>query len=208
MAKATLVIGTPNLSSWSLRPWLLMRQLEISFEEVLIELDRPTSKAEILRHSPAGRVPVLKEGGLAIWESLAIIEYLAERSPELEVWPRDRAARAEARSLSAEMHSGFAALRDELPLEVTARRPGTTYSADAAADIARIVECWEAVLARHRGGGGFLFGAFSAADAMFAPVVSRFITYDVPLGNAAAGYRDLIWNLSAMAEWRAKAGEA
>jgi glutathione S-transferase len=208
MATLSLVIGTPNLSSWSLRPWLLMRQLEIPFEEVLIELDRPTSKAEILRHSPAGRVPVLKEDGLAIWESLAIIEYLAERSPGLHVWPRDRAARAEARSLAAEVHAGFAALRDELPLEVTARRPATTYSAEAGADITRIVECWEVALARHRGGGGFLFGGFSAADAMFAPVVSRFVTYDVPLGSAAAGYRDLIWNLSAMAEWRAKADEA
>ena len=208
MTPPTLVIGTPNLSSWSLRPWLLMRQLDIPFREVVVELDRPTTRAEILAHSPAARVPVLKEEGLVIWDSLAVIEYLAERHPERGVWPEDRGDRAQARSLAAEMHSGFASLREELPVNVTARLPGRSFSAPAAADIARITACWGAALAGRGNDGPFLFGAFSAADAMFAPVVSRLVTYDVPLDAPAARYRETIWELEAMAEWRRKAGEA
>lgn len=208
MAPPTLVIGTPNLSSWSLRPWLLMRQLDIPFREVVVALDRPTTRAAILAHSPAARVPVLKDEALAIWDSLAIIEYLAERHREAGIWPEARADRAQARSLAAEMHSGFASLREELAFDLTARLPGRSFSAPAAADIARITACWETALAGRGNDGPFLFGAFSAADAMFAPVVSRFTTYDVPLGSVAAGYRETIWNLPAMREWRRKAGEA
>ncbi len=206
MEPPTLVIGTPNTSSWSLRPWLVLGHFEIAFEEIVIELRQPETRQRILRHSPAGHVPVLKTAGLVIWESLAIIEYLAEAHPDLEIWPPDPLARAEARALAAEMHAGFAALRDELPVDIVARHPGLSRSAAAAADIQRINEIWE----NRRGGpaGGFLFGGFSAVDAMFAPVVSRFVTYDVSLAPRARRYRDLVWNLPAMRAWRRKAGEA
>lgn len=190
----TLVIGDKNLSSWSLRPWLLLRMLGVSFDEVLIRLDRPTTKQEIQRHSPAGRVPVLKHDGLAIWDTLAIVEYLAELHPG-RVWPEPAAERARARSLAAEMHSGFADLRLELPMDIKARKPGHAYSEGAARDIARIAEMWSEAK------GPFLYGSFGGVDAMYAPVATRFVTYRVELPATAARYRDALLALPPMREW-------
>ena len=190
----TLVIGDKNLSSWSLRPWLLLRMLGAPFDEVLIRLDRPTTKQEILRHSPAGRVPVLKHDGLVVWDTLAIIEYLAELHPG-RVWPEAAAERARARSLAAEMHAGFADLRRELPMDIRARKPGHPYGEEAARDIARIAELWS------QAKGPFLCGPFGGADAMYAPVATRFVTYGVALPAAAARYRDALLGLPPMREW-------
>ena len=201
MADFELVIGNKNYSSWSLRPWLAMTHFGIPFRETMILLDTPTMKAEILAHSPAGRVPVLKHGELRIWDSLAILEYLAERFPEHGFWPADRAARAHARSLAAEMHAGFPDLRRELPLDCRARRPDHRWSDLAAADIDRIKAIWTGSRRTYGTGGDFLCGGFGAVDAMYAPVVSRFVTYGVALDDAAADYRDAVWNLPAMQAW-------
>ena len=206
MPSPTLIIGTPNTSSWSLRPWLLMRHFDLAFDEIVIPLRQPATRAEILRHSPAGHVPILKDGDVAIWESLAIIEYLADRHPEYAIWPKDRLARAHARSLAAEMHAGFPALREELPVDVTGHHPGFDYSDRAASEIARILEIWQTAL-EGADKGPFLFGAFSGADAMYAPVVSRFVTYDIKFTGATARYREVIWELPAMAEWRRKSAQ-
>ncbi len=201
MADFELVIGNKNYSSWSLRPWLAMTHFGIPFRETMILLDTPTMKAEILAHSPAGRVPVLKHGELRIWDSLAILEYLAERFPQHDFWPADRAARAHARSLAAEMHAGFPDLRRELPMDSRARRPDHRWSDLAAADIDRIKAMWSDSRRTYGTGGDFLCGGFGAVDAMYAPVVSRFVTYGVALDGAAADYRDAVWNLPAMQAW-------
>ena len=190
----TLVIGDKNLSSWSLRPWLLLRMLGGPFEEALIRLDRPTTKQDILRHSPAGRVPVLRHDGLVVWDTLAILEYLAELHPRA-VWPAEAAERARARSLAAEMHAGFADLRRELPMDICARKPGHPYGEETARDIARIVEIWS------QAKGPFLCGPFGGVDAMYAPVATRFVTYGVALPAAAARYRDAVLALPPMREW-------
>lgn len=201
MADFELVIGNKNYSSWSLRPWLAMTHFGVPFREIMVLLDTPTAKAEILAHSPAGRVPVLKHGDLTIWDSLAILEYLAERFPEQGFWPADRAARARARSLAAEMHAGFPDLRAELPMDCRARRPDHRWSDGAVADIDRIKAIWTETRQGFGRDGDFLCGAFGAVDAMFAPVVSRFVTYGVVLDGAAADYRDAVWNLPAMQAW-------
>ena len=190
----TLVIGDKNLSSWSLRPWLLLRMLGVPFDEILIRLDRPGTKAEILRHSPAGRVPVLKHDGLVIWDTLAIFEYLAELNPG-RVWPEAAAERARARSLAAEMHAGFADLRRELPMDIRTRKPGHAYGEGVARDIARIAEMWSEAK------GPFLCGPFGGVDAMYAPVATRFVTYGVALPAAAMRYRDALLALPPMREW-------
>jgi glutathione S-transferase len=190
-----LVIGNKNYSSWSLRPWIAMKTLGLEFDEKRILLDTPTTRQEILRHSPAGRVPCLVDGGLAVWDSLAILEYLAERHPRL--WPAERAERARARSLAAEMHSGFAALRSHMGLNVRARFPGKGRNAEALEDIRRIDAIWS------QAKGPFLFGAFTAADAMFAPVVLRFRTYEVRVSNRA--YYEAMLALPAMKQWIAEA---
>jgi glutathione S-transferase len=194
----TLVIGDKNLSSWSLRPWLLMRMLGVPFEERQVRLDRPESRGEILRHSPAGRVPILLHDDLAIWDSLAIVEYLAELEPG-RVWPQERARRARARSLACEMHAGFADLRRELPMDIRARKTGQRWSEAAASDLRRIAEIWSGAE------GPFLFGGFGAVDAMYAPVATRCVTYGVRLPPAAAAYRDAILALPPMREWAAAA---
>lgn len=202
MSGLTLVIGDKNLSSWSLRPWLAMKEAGIPFAEQLILLDRPGTKAEILKKSPSGRVPCLIDGGLAIWDSLAILEYLAEKFPDRRLWPTDRRARAVARSVSAEMHSGFANLRSQWPMKFAIEGMRKEMSAEVAADVRRISDIWETCRRDFGSGGPFLFGAFSIADAMYAPVVSRFVTYGpVDLGPLAAKWRDAIWALPAMKEW-------
>ena len=198
-----LVIGNKNYSSWSLRPWLALRMAGIPFVEQRIPLDQPDSKARMLAASPAGRVPVLIDGSLTIWDSLAICEYLAERFPDARLWPADAAQRARARAISAEMHSGFAALRSAMPMNCRSRHPGRGRTADALADIARISALWDDALAAS--GGPFLFGHFTIADAMYAPVTSRFVTYAVSLPPACAAYVAQLQSLPAMVEWNAAA---
>jgi glutathione S-transferase len=198
----TLVIGNKNYSSWSLRPWLAMRQAGIAFEELLIPLDEPGSKAAILEHSPAGKVPVLKEGAVTVWESLAILEYLAETCPEAGLWPPDPAARAHARAISAEMHAGFQALRNACPMNMRKRFAARERGADVARDVARVVAIWRDCRQRFGRGGPFLFGAFTAADAMYAPLVSRFHSYSIAVDPDTEAYMDAVMGLPAFDEWR------
>lgn len=188
-----LVIGNKNYSSWSLRPWLAMKVFGFEFDEKRIALDQPHTREEILRRSPAGKVPVLRHDKTVIWDSLAIIEYLAEMKPAM--WPRDAAERARARSISAEMHSGFVNLRARMPMNMRRRFPGKGRTAEVDADIRRIFEIWSECRKP------FLFGAFSAADAMYAPVVSRFQTYGVDLPPACRAYADAVLALPAMRKW-------
>ena len=186
-----LVIGNKNYSSWSLRPWLAMKVLGLAFDEKRVPLDTPGTKQEILRYSPAGKVPCLVDGSLAIWDSLAILEYLAERHPQL--WPADAAERARARAISAEMHSGFANLRNHMGLNVRRRYPGRGRTPEVLEEIKRIDAIWS------QAKGPFLFGAFGAADAMYAPVVLRFRTYEVRVSNRE--YAEAMLALPAMREW-------
>jgi len=198
----TLYIGNKNYSTWSLRAWVLMRVVGIPFREQRIALYQPGSSARIRQVSPNSRVPCLHDGATVVWDSLAIAEYLAERHPG--VWPTDPAARAWARSAAAEMHSGFARLRDELGMNVRLRS-ARTPSAPAAADIARIVEIWYEGRERFGRGGDFLCGAFTTVDAFWCPVVFRFQTYAVGLDGAAAAYSRALLSLPAMREWAADA---
>jgi glutathione S-transferase len=198
-----LVIGDRNYSSWSLRPWLAIKQAELPFEEVYIRLRGIGTKAEIFKYSPSGKVPCLIDGDTVVWDSLAICEYLAETKPAL--WPAERRARAEARSVCAEMHSGFNALRQFMPMQIHASKPYDERTAEVKADIARIVTIWESCRARFAAGGPFLFGTFSIADAMFAPVVWRFLTYVVELPATSRDWVEMMCALPAMQEWRAAA---
>lgn len=208
MPEPTLVIGDKNLSSWSLRAWLALVQAGVGFREVVVRLDRPTTRTEILRHSPSGRVPCLIDGEVVVWESLAICEYAAERRPEARLWPEDRAVRAHARAVAAEMHAGFAELRARMAMDIRSRLPRPTRTPALEADIARIVAIWEGCRARFGAGGPFLFGAFTIADAMFAPATTRFATYGEPLPPVAQGYADAVRALPAMRAWaEAAAGE-
>jgi glutathione S-transferase len=202
-----LVIGNKNYSSWSLRPWIAMKALGIAFEEILIPfgspLGNPEFKARLAPYTPAGRVPVMVDGDVRIWETLAILEYLVEKYPGHHLWPADAQARAHARALASEMHAGFGALRSECPMNI--RRPvrARALSGEAQANVARIEAMWSDC--RTRNGGPFLFGNFSAADAMYAPVVSRLHTYAIPVGGEAARYMEAMMALPAWAEWRAGA---
>lgn len=205
MAELTLVIGNKSYSSWSLRPWLLLKQAAIPFNEIYIPTHTPQTRAAILKHSPAGRVPVLHDENITVWESLAICEYLAEKFPEKDLWPKDLAARALARSLATEMHAGFGALRTHMTMNCRKRFPGKGRTPEVAADIARVQELWNDCRKRYGSGGDFLFGRFSVADAMYAPVATRFKTYEVELDKVSAAYRDTILNLPAMRQWYADA---
>lgn len=207
MSDLTIVVGNKAYSSWSLRGWLMLEATGAPFEEIVIPLDRPETRAAILAQSPAGRVPVLKADGLTIWDSLAIGEYLAERFPDAGLWPSDVAARAVARSVSAEMHSGFEALRREMPMDVKQRRPGIGHTPDVLADIARITALWADCRDRFGAGGRFLFGGFCIADAMYAPVATRLETYGVDLDPDSRAYVDAILGWPAMRRWTA-AGRA
>ena len=199
----TLVIGTKRYSSWSLRPWLALKVAGIPFDEVEIALRQPETKAEILKHSPSGKVPLLKDGDLAVWDSLAICEYLAELTPSL--WPQNAKARAVSRSVSAEMHSGFMPLRRDCPMDVLADLPMAEIPDEVTTELIRIDALWNDCRARFGAGGPFLFGAFSIADAMFAPVVSRIRTYHLPVSADSLAYCDAIMALPAMQEWIAGA---
>ena len=192
-----LVIGNKNYSSWSLRPWLAMKALGMPFEEKRIALDQPGTGQAILQHSPAGRVPILVDGGTTVWDSLAILEYLAEKQPRM--WPSDRAARARARAVSAEMHSGFPNVRNHMPMNVRHRFPGKGHTPEVDVELQRIRAIWEEAK------GPFLFGDFCAADAMYAPVVLRFRSYAVELPPRARGFYDAMLALPALKEWIAAA---
>lgn len=199
-----LVIGDKAWSSWSLRPWLAAKVAKIPFREEAIGLRLPDTGEQIGRQSPSGRIPVLRRGGLAVWDSLAISEYLAELAPRL--WPEDSGARAVARSISAEMHSSFQALRKEFPMDFHARITGVAPSEQAQKDIARIVSIWRETRARFGAGGSFLFGSFTIADAMYAPVATRFRTYGVDPAafgddGAAAAYAETLLAMPEMQEW-------
>jgi glutathione S-transferase len=196
----TLVIGNKNYSSWSMRPWVAAVAANIPFTEVRILLDQPETANNIAHYSASGRVPVLLAGEMTIWDSLAICEYLAEQFQEKHLWPQDVAARAMARAVVAEMHSGFADLRSAMPMNIKARLPGRGRTHGAQADIARVIEIWEECLSRF-GHHNFLFGDFSIADAFYAPVVMRFRTYGVTLAPALQAYCDRMLAHPAVARW-------
>jgi glutathione S-transferase len=204
-----LVIANKTYSSWSLRPWLLMREFGIPFEEVLIpfgpSFDDPDWKRAVGAYTPARKVPALIDGEVTVWDSLAIIEYLAEARPDLAIWPRDRAARAMARSISAEMHSGFSALRGACPMNLGWIHPARDRGAAVAADVARVGAIWRDARQRFGAGGPFLFGAFSAADAMFAPVTARFSGYSIPLDPEASAYVAAVQASAGFKAWREQA---
>jgi glutathione S-transferase len=201
-----LVIGNKNYSSWSMRPWVAMRAFGIPFEEVRIALGRPDTSSRIVQHCAGGRVPVLVAGETTVWDSLAICEYLAEQFPDKALWPRDMAARATARSICAEMHSGFSGLRSAMWMNIRASFPGKGRTPEAQADIARVCEIWEDCL-RSSGPHQFLFGEFSVADAYFAPVVMRFRTYGVWLAPGLQAYVDRVSAHPAVAQWMREAKE-
>ncbi|HVX75016.1 MAG TPA: glutathione S-transferase family protein [Bradyrhizobium sp.] len=197
-----LVIGNKNYSSWSMRPWLALRAASIAFEEVFIPLyTGAADKQKILSFSRSGKVPVLVDGDVTVWDSLAIIEYAAERFPEARLWPQDRASRAHARSISAEMHSGFAALRNECGMNLHRPVKPIALSDEARANIERIQEIWSECRERYGKLGPFLFGAFSGADAMYAPVVHRFRTYAIEVVPEVAAYMETMMALPAFQEW-------
>ncbi|WP_413163420.1 glutathione S-transferase family protein [Capilliphycus salinus ALCB114379] len=200
MSKLTLVIGNKNYSSWSLRAWLTMKQAGLEFAEIRIPLDTPNSHRDIRRYSPSGQVPVLLDDDLTVWESLSICEYIADNfAPYL--WPEDKKARAVARSVSHEMHANFFNLRYQMPMDCRGRYPGEGMKPEVQGDIDRVCTIWRECRQKYGQNGDLLFGEFSIADAMFAPVVSRFITYDVKLGAVEQAYADAIWSLPAMNEW-------
>jgi len=206
-ARYTLYVGSKNFSSWSLRPWLAMKMAGIEFDEVLIPLYQPETKARIGAIAPSGKLPTLhiEENGqsLTVWDSLAICETLAERHPEAQLWPKDVRVRAEARSMVAEMHSGFPDMRKTLAMDLTHRHPTPELDENVRTQIARIVAMWETSLKRNK--GGFLSGRFSIADCFYAPVVTRFETYAIPLPAVAQAYSQRILALAPMKEWTAAA---
>ena len=197
-----LVIGNKNYSSWSFRPWLAMKVAGIAFDETLISLDAPDFKARLMALSGAGKVPVLIDGDVRVWESLAIFEYLAEKFPTAALWPREAAARAHARAGASEMHAGFQPLRRQLPMNVWRRIIPRALEDDAMADVARIEVIWNECRSRFGSGGPFLYGAFGAADAMYAPVVWRFHTYAIEVSATARDYMRAHMALPAWSEWR------
>jgi glutathione S-transferase len=201
----TLVIGNKNYSSWSFRPWIALRMAGIPFEEVVIPLYEPGSKERILSFSPAGKVPVLIDGDVRVWESLAIIDELAERFPQAHLWPKDPAARAHARAIAAEMHAGFAPLRRHCPMNMWRPVKTRELPPEVTADVKRIEAIFTECRERFGRGGAFLFGAFGAADAMYAPVVSRLHTYDIAVGPVVEAYKQAMMALPAWTEWRAAA---
>lgn len=207
MSELVLVIGNKRISSWSLRPWLALKQAGLPFREVSVALRQPDTKARILDHSPSGKVPFLRHGSLGVWESLAICEYVAELAPATRLWPEDGAARAVARAVSCEMHAGFAALRQHLPMDVCTKTALPELPPEAAADVRRVAALWNDCRSRFGAGGPFLFGTFSVADAMYAPVATRFETYGVPLDPVSEAYAAAIRALPAMQEWKAAAGQ-
>jgi glutathione S-transferase len=200
-----LTIGNKNYSSWSFRPWIALKVAGIPFDETVIPIYHPGSKEKFLAHSPAGKVPILQDVDVTVWESLAILEYVAEKFPDAALWPRDAAARAHARAIASEMHAGFVPLRRQCPMNMWRPVKTVKLSAETAANVARIDAMWSDCRARFGGDGPFLFGRFGAADAMYAPVVSRFHTYGVEVGATSAAYMRAVMALPAWHEWYAAA---
>jgi len=199
-----LVIGNKNYSSWSLRAWLLLKESEFDFEEIRIPLDTETSAAEMLNYSPAGRVPVLLLDDEAIWDTMAIAETVNDRWPEKSIWPQDPMARAHARAISAEMHSGFEALREAMPMNCRAMGRKVTLTDAVTADIDRIFDIWTDCYNRYQNRGDWLFGKFSATDAMYAPIVLRLRTYGINLPESASTYPRRLLESTAIQEWLAE----
>lgn len=201
----TLIIGNKLYSSWSMRPWLVLKAFGIPFEEVIIPLRQPDSRTRVLKYSPSGKVPALVDGDLSVWESMSIIEYVADQHRERAIWPADRAARAHARSMSNEMHSGFQALRQGCPMDA-----GTRYTTPAIDDamktnIDRIEALWAEARTKYGSGGPYLYGTFSAADAMYAPIAFRFDGYSIPVSAQSRAYMDAILTHPDVVAWRAAA---
>jgi len=205
MADITIYIGNKNYSSWSLRAWLMLKQTGAAFESEVIPLYVSGSKATILAHSPSGKVPALRHGDVTVWDSLAIGEYLAETFPKAGLWPSAPAARARARSVSAEMHAGFANLRRHLPMNLRRKPTPRPLTDEVKADVTRVAALWRDCRKHFGTGGAFLFGGFSIADAMYAPVVSRLRSYAVPIDADAAAYCDAIERHAPYREWAASA---
>jgi glutathione S-transferase len=204
MAEFTIYIGNKNYSSWSLRAWLMLKQTKAAFDEVVIPIGQPTTRAEILRYSPSGKVPALIRGGVTVWESLAIGEYLAELFPQAQLWPQEREARAAARAVSQEMHAGFLPLRRHFPMNMRSIFDREIIP-EIQGDIDRITALWHDCRKRFGAGGNFLFGHFTIADAMYAPVVSRFRTFKVPLDDGADAYAAAVAAWPPYQEWLAAA---
>jgi glutathione S-transferase len=201
-----LIIGNKLYSSWSLRPWLLMKALGLPFQETVIPLSQPDTKKNILMHSPSGKVPLLIDGNIRVWESLAIAEYLADKLPNAGVWPNDAAARAHARSSSSEMHAGFQALRQACPMNLGRQfKPRSTWAPEVVDNVERLEALWADARQQFGRGGPFLYGAFSAADAMYAPVVTRFDSYQIKVKQETRLYMNAILHHPAFVEWRVAA---
>jgi glutathione S-transferase len=197
----TLVIGSKRWSSWSLRPWLALKQAGIPFKEVLIHLRQPDTRARILEYCPTGKVPVLIDGRETVWDSLAILDYAALRFPDAKLWPTELSAYALAKSISAEMHSGFAAIRRELSMDIGAERPTPGLSDEVQGELDRLQAIWRDARTRFGGAGPFLFGRFTNADAMYAPVATRLRTYQVAVDPVSLAYMNTMLALPAMKEW-------
>jgi len=200
-----LIIGNKNYSSWSMRPWFAMKATGIPFTEAVHSLNAPDFKEHVTKVSGSGKVPALNDGGVHVWESLAILDYLAEKFPQAGLWPGDPVARAHARAIAAEMHAGFLPLRRHLPMNMWRSVQPRALPADVAANVSRIEFIWSDCRTRFGQAGPFLFGAFGAADAMYAPVVSRFHTYAVPVNEVAQRYMEAVMALPAWTEWRGAA---
>jgi glutathione S-transferase len=196
-----LIIASKNYSSWSLRPWLALTHHKIPFEEVIIPLDQPDTKTRIAQYSPAGKVPILIDGNSTVWESLAILEHLNERFPEAKLWPSEPPARAHARAVATEMHSGFAALRQNCPMNIK-RKKKRELAPAVHDDIKRITQIWRGARQKFGAGGDYLFGAFSAADCMYAPVATRIASYEIEVDEISAAYVAAIYRLPAFVAWR------
>ncbi|MEI6986568.1 MAG: glutathione S-transferase family protein [Rhodospirillaceae bacterium] len=205
MMSATLVIGNRSYSSWSLRPWLALRHAAVSFCEVVIPLRQPGTKAAILAYSASGKVPVFSYDGVTVWESLAICEVVAERHPEARLWPIDAATRSLARAVAAEMHGGFPEIRKAFPMDLKRRPEVRQVPVEAWSELERLTGLWRSLRERQPAGGPFLFGHFTIADAMYAPVCTRLDTYGLPLDNVCRDYVSAVLALPAMVEWRATA---
>jgi glutathione S-transferase len=205
MADLTLIIGNKNYSSWSFRPWILLKEADIPFTEKLVWIRESDSAKNIAKYNPAGRVPALLDGKITVWESLAICEYLAEKFPDKKLWPANAAARAMARSVSNEMHAGFQALRKTMPFNCRASIPLAETPAEAREDVARVTDIWTDCRKYYGGKGKFLFGDFTIADAMYAPVCLRFETYGIKLDPVSKAYANAVLSLASTQEWIAAA---
>ena len=207
MSTLQIIVGNKNYSSWSVRGWLAVACSGLPFEEIVIPMFEEDSARRIAEHSPSGKVPCLRHGEVVVWDSLAIGEYVAELAPAAQLWPADQAARAVARSTCAEMHSGFAAKRNDMTMNIRASKPGVGHSPAALADAAAVLARWRQLRERWGSGGDFLFGAFSLADCFYAPVMTRFETYGVELDPVSRRYADAVLAVPEFQRWRAAALE-